>query len=340
MKAIVLGGTGFLGMNVVTALVAAGHDVTATRRARSNTLFARRLGSRLVSADLDDTPSLTRAMKGCDVAFMCAGHYPRYSLDVERELSIARKRVRASLEAAIDAGVRRYVLTSSVATIGRPRHGHALANEGDVLAHPPGVYHAVKLAIEDEVMRAHARGLDVVILCPSGVLGALDVKVGTGFLIVALGNGRLPFYVDGRINVVDAEVVAHAHLAAAIHGTSGARYIVGGHNVTLHALLDIVADELELPLRAVRLPGPIASLLATLDEMRCATMNGSRRPMLSRELVDVVRHGQWVSTERASRELGLPEAPPLAATVRTACRWYGRHRYLPPAGGTHAEHHA
>ena len=339
MKAVVLGGTGFLGMNVVSTLVAAGHDVVATRRAHGNTLFARKLGAQLATADLEDPASLSRAMKGCEVAFMCAGHYPRFSLDQEGETAVARRRVGASLQAALDAGVRRYVLTSSVATIGPPPDGRPLADERDVLTRPPGVYHAVKLAIEDEVLRAQRRGLHVVVLCPSGVLGALDVKVGTGFLIVALGNGRLPFYVDGRINIVDAETVGHAHLAAALHGVSGERYIVGAHNVTLHALLDVVADELGVPLRALPLPGPLAAVLSTFDEMRCAARTPPLRPFLSRELVDVVRHGQWVSTEKATRALGLAPPPSLRDTVRAACRWYRRHRYL-PSGGAHAEHPA
>lgn len=339
MKAVVVGGTGFVGMNVVSTLVSAGHDVVATRRAHGNTLFARKLGARLVEADLDEPTSLGRAMRGADVVFMCAGHYPRFSLDREHEIAVARRRVRASLEAALDAGVRRYVLTSSVATIGAPPDGRSLADERDVLEHPPAVYHAVKLAIEDEARRAHRRGLDVVVLCPSGVLGALDVKAGTGFLVVALGNDRLPFYVDGKLNVVDAATVGHAHLAAALHGAPGARYIVGGHNVTLRTLLEVVADELGIPLRAARLPAAWAALLATFDEMRCAATKSSRRPFLSRELIDVVRHGQWVSHAKATQELGLPPPPTLVETVRAACRWYRRHRYL-PMGGPHAQHPA
>ena len=61
MKALVVGGTGFVGMNVVRALVAAGHDVAATRRVHTNTLFARRLGAPLVRAELDDVDALTES---------------------------------------------------------------------------------------------------------------------------------------------------------------------------------------------------------------------------------------------------------------------------------------
>jgi len=77
MKALVLGGTGFAGMNITRALVARGHDVVATRRNRANTLFARKLGARLERAELSDPDSLEAAMRGREVVFHCAGYYPQ-----------------------------------------------------------------------------------------------------------------------------------------------------------------------------------------------------------------------------------------------------------------------
>lgn len=330
MKALVVGGTGFVGMNVVRALVRGGHDVSATRRPHGNTLFARRLGAELVHVDLDDTDSLARAMCGREVVFMCAGHYPRYSLDREAEVRVARARVRRTLDAARRAGVRRYVLTSSVATVGPPPSGRLLSDERDPVERRSlrCVYHAVKAAIEDEAMAAHRAGLDVVTLCPTAIFGELDVKAGTGFLVVALGNGVMPFYVEGRTNVVDADDLAHAHVLAAERGKGGQRYVVGGHNIRAGALIEGVAETLGVPASSQRLPAGLAATIATLSEMRAHTLKDGQRPLMSRELVDVVRFGRWVSTEKAQRELGLPPPTSLATTLDKACRWYARHRYV------------
>ncbi len=177
MKALVLGGTGFVGMNLTRALVARGEDVRATRRARANTLFARRLGAPLVTADLDSEAELCAAMAGRDVVFNCAGHYPRYSLDRAAEVAVARRRAATSLAAARRAGVARYVLVSSMATVGPPRARNALSDEGDApdRASRSEVYHSVKIAIEEEVLRSQRGAPEVVVLCPGAIFGELDV---------------------------------------------------------------------------------------------------------------------------------------------------------------------
>jgi len=341
VKALVLGGTGFVGMNLVRALVASGHDVTATRRFHGNTLFARRLGAPLVHVELDDVDSLTRAMLGRDVVFNCAGHYPRYSLDKEAELTTARRRTQNTILAARRAGIQRYVLTSSVATVGPPRAGQPLSDEQDS-AEPRSlecVYHSTKAAIEEEVLAAGRAGLDVVVVLPTAIFGELDVKAGTGFLIVAVGNRSLPFMIEGPSNVVDAEDLARGHILAAERGRSGERYIVGGHNLPVTALLRAFAEILAVPLEAKLVPMNVAAWRATLGEARArAVGNGARAPM-ARELIDVVNFGRYVQNTKAEAELGLPAPTPLHSTLKKACDWYARHRYLRLAQGTvNAEH--
>jgi len=317
-------------MNVVRALVRAGHDVVATRREMDNTLFARKLGARLEVAELDDVEGMTRLMRGRDVLFMCAGHYPRFSLDPESDTELARRQVRNSLQAARKSGIGRYVLTSSIATVGPAREGRAMSNESDPMSAQAAecAYHGVKFAIEQEVLAASATGMDCVVVNPTGIFGELDVKAGTGFIIVAVGHGRLPFYADGRTNIVDADEMAQAHIAAAERGKSGQRYIAGGHNTTIRHFVECVADQLGVSLHSWRIPLWAAGAGALLDEMRCVGAPAATRLFLAREFVDMVRHGHWVDRSRSASELGLPEPAPLASTIRKACRWYERHGYL------------
>ena len=73
-RILVVGATGFVGLHVVDALLAAGYSVRATRRPRSITLLLRRRDVELVPASLEDPEALRAAMIGCDAVCFCAAH--------------------------------------------------------------------------------------------------------------------------------------------------------------------------------------------------------------------------------------------------------------------------
>lgn len=327
MRALVVGGTGFLGLNLVETLRDAGHDVAATRRASSNTLLLRKLKVPLVEADLADVPSLVAAMRGVDVVFLAAGYYPRFAFERERQVAEAVAALRNALAAARHAEVGRLVYTGSVVTVRRCDDGRP-ARESDGLADVPGgsTYFAVKIAMEQEVARAVAAGLDAVTVLPTGCLGPYDWKVGTGFFVVGMANRAIPAYLDGRINVVDSRDVARGHLLAAAHGRRGERYILGGHDVGAEELLRRVAERLDVPLPPLRLPPEVASMVAALEEHHCVA-EGRGRPSISKEIVDLIRYGQFVDSSRARDELGYT-ARPLEETIDASYDWYRRNGYV------------
>jgi dihydroflavonol-4-reductase len=335
--ALVVGGTGFLGRHVVQALVARGTEVRVTLRPERPERRARDLGPgvTVVRASLDDPGSLLRAADGCDTVYFAAGHYPRWSLDPETEVEAARAGARAVLEAARAACVRRVIVTSSTATIGRALEGR-LADEDDRWPAPPvnSVYHAVKLAIEAEAERAIAAGLPAVIVCPGGCVGAHDARAGTGFFLVALAKRKLHYWIDGPLNIVDVAAVGEAHVRAAEVGRVGARYILGGVNTTVPALLATSAEVLGVPFDGRRLPVGIAAVWSTRDEMLAASTGRPRR-FFAREFVDMLRLGVPVDSSRATRELDL-RATDLPATLERARRWFEEHRYIPRRGRTPA----
>jgi dihydroflavonol-4-reductase len=328
VKAVVIGGTGFLGLNLVEALKGAGHEVAATRRKSSNTIFLRRLKIPMLPASLDDEASLVSAMQGREVAFFAAAHYPRLSVDTEAQVARAVAEARCVLSAARKAGLRRLVYTGSVVTVARPASGRpAVESDGSPASAPEGsTYFAVKLALEREVLAA--RGLQIVELLPTGCFGPFDHKVGTGFFVVAMAHRRLAAYVDGKINVVDVRDVALAHLAAALTGRPGERYIVGGHDVVVSDFLAQISRCLGVPNTARKLDQSEALRLATAEEARC--QGTPERPALSREIVDMAVHGQFVDSGKARSELGLAPRP-LSATLADSVDWYRRNGYIPQA---------
>jgi len=327
VKAVVIGGTGFIGLNIVEALKASGHEVCATRRPSSNTIFLRRLGVPLRPISLTDPASIESAMAGCDTAFFTAGHYPRYSIDTEAQVERAALCLRNALLAARRSGLRRFVYTGSVVTVARPAQGRvAVESDGVPPEAPPGsTYFAVKLALEREVAAAAAAGLDVVTLLPTGCFGPYDHKVGTGYFVVALANRALAAYVDGEINVVDVRDVARAHLAAALLGRRGERYILGAHNLSVRALLQQMARHFAVELPARQLEREEAFRLAAAEEARCS--GTPHRPALTREMVDMAVFGQHVDSGKARSELGFSPRS-LEETLAGAFDWYRQNGYI------------
>jgi len=325
-RPLVVGGTGFLGLNIAQALRERGLDVRITRRPSSITFIPRKLKLPMVEASLGDEESLYRAMAESDVVFCTAGHYPRYSVGGPAQVEHAVAGLRRVLSAARRARVRRLVFTSSVTTIGPAPPGRP-ADERDEWAEvPDSVYFAVKLAQEREVLRAVQEGLPGVVLCPSGCLGRYDLKAGTGFFIVALAQGTLPYAVDGPLNVVGVEDVAAAHVQAAERGEIGARYILAAHEVQTVDLLRMAARRVgaAVPERVIDMA--VATRLNLEQEERCAAA-GRGRPDIPVEFLDMLRLGHPYSYGRAAQLLGFTPAP-LEEVVDRACAWFEKSGYL------------
>lgn len=326
MRALVIGGTGFIGLNVVDALLAAGATVRVTRRKQSATILLQGRNVELVEASLQEPEKLWRAMAGCDVVYLCGAFYPRYSLDLEASLNEGVRGVRNACEAALSAAVPRLVYTSTIATLGRAPHGRA-ADERDVATQMPAgsVYRAVKWAMELEVERARRRGLSAVILMPGGCIGPWDVRLGTGSLLVGVVRGLLPWWVDGMVNLVDVGDVARAHVAAA-RPTQSHRFCLGGHDVRVGWVLRHIAERYGGSVPPLELSAEAARTRADEDERRAVPRR--ERVPIPRELVDLATSGQRVSSARARIELGI-EPSPLDDSLDRAHAWFVRHSYVP-----------
>jgi dihydroflavonol-4-reductase len=326
MKALVIGATGFLGLNLVDALLAAGAQVRVTRRKQTATILLRGRPVERVDASLQEPEKLRRAMDGCDVVFLTGAYYPRYSLDLPASLAEGLQGMRNACAAALAASVPRFVYTSTVATLARAP-GRREASEDDVFHRMPegSVYRAVKWAMEQEVEDARRAGLSAVTLLPGGCFGPWDVRVGTGSVLVGVVRGALPWWVDGLINLVDVQDVAAAHVAAAAPLPSH-RYCLVGHDVRVHWLLRHIVARYGGRLPPVELSAEEARAQALHDERLAAPER--RRVAVPRELVDMATTGQAISCARARRDLGLSPAP-LDRTLDRAHQWFVRHRYLP-----------
>jgi len=324
VKALVIGGTGFIGGHIARAASERGWRVSALRRRPGAVGALQGVAVGWLEGDLNDRPSLENAMAGQDVVFHAAGYYPRRGGPVAGHVRRAVLETRNVLAASARVGVPRLVFTSTLTTIGRPPEGEGrLADERD--AYLPAslywlAYYECKYAMESEVLRAAAGGLPAVVVNPTAVLGPGDVHLTVAAALLAAARGRMPFWIEAPINVVDVRDVAQAQLAAAARGEVGERYILGGHNVTVRLLLEVLAELVGRRAPRWRLPLELIDALSLLQRFFPA-LN-----LLGNHLA-AVRHWQGYDCRKAEEVLGL-QPRPLEETLRDALAWLRDEGYL------------
>jgi len=329
MRAFVTGGTGFIGGAVVRRLLEGGHEVRALVRPGTDTQQLDGLPVERVDGDLQDPDLLRQGMAGCDWVFHVAALYSYWGHRAEEFYQTNVEGTRHMLEAAGQAGVTRVVYTSSIAVLGlNADHTPATEDTPSSLADRIGPYQRSKFLAE-EVAREHARqGLPVVIVNPSTPVGVGDHKpTPTGQIIVDYLHGRMFAFVDTGLNIVDVEDVATGHLLAAERGRVGERYILGGQNLSLKQILDLLAEISGQPPARFRIPHAVALAWSYVD-VALARLNPRRTPAATPEKVRLSHRYEWFDPGKAVRELGLPQTPAREG-LRKAVEWYLTHGYAP-----------
>jgi dihydroflavonol-4-reductase len=329
MRAFVTGGTGFIGGAVVLRLLEAGHEVRALVRPGTDTRQLDGLPVERVVGDLGDRDNLQSAIAGCDWVFHIAALYSYWGHHWEDFYRTNVEGTRHVLEAARLEEVERLVYTSSIAVLGvHQDRTPATEDAFGTLADRIGLYQRSKFLAE-EVARGYVQqGLPVVIVNPSTPVGVGDHKpTPTGQIVVDFLNGRMPAYVDTGLNIVDVEDVAAGHLLAAERGRVGDRYILGGENLTLRQVLNLLADISGRPRVRFRIPHAVALAWSYVD-VTLARLSPRRTPAATPEKVRLSHRYEFFDPGKAVRELGLPQTPAREA-LRKAVEWYRTHGYAP-----------
>jgi dihydroflavonol-4-reductase len=322
--AFVTGASGFVGANLVRALLDRGWRVRALLRGEAPSLAG--LDVERVRGDLF-VPGLAETMRGSDAVFHAAATYSLWHRDRAAVMRANVDGTRAVLAAARAAGVPRVVHTSSVAAIGVRDDGRpADETHQSPVERLVGVYKRSKYLAEQEARRAAEAGQDVVIVNPTTPVGPWDAKpTPTGEIVVRFLNGRMPAYVDTGLNVVDVRDVAAGHVLAYERGRTGERYILGHENLTLHALLERLATVAGRPAPRLRLPSAIPLAYAALGEHVLARLGVV--PDVSVESVRMARQKMYYTAEKAVRELGLPQSP-VTDALADAVTWFRDRGYV------------
>lgn len=268
-------------------------------------------------ASLIDPSAIAQAMAGCDLVFHAAAYYPTSSREPARQVRRAQDQMEQVLLAFRQARPDLLIYTSSLSTIGPPSEPGRLANESDVyqLGSVSAPYFDIKMVMEQTALGS---GLPVVALCPTAVFGPGDVKPTSGRVLLSVAQGRMLFYPEGQVNVVDVRDVAAAHVVATERGRPGERYIIGGENMSFRQMLTIMARQ------AGRRP-PVVPLPSRLVEL--AGFAAGQLGILGADMLQAIRQFRPLDAGKACAELGFT-ARPFPETVRDALVWFREQGYL------------
>jgi dihydroflavonol-4-reductase len=319
-RALVTGASGFLGARLTRALLAGGLEVRASYRPGDDLRLLAEQPVERRPCDLLDAEATAELCEGCALVLHAAALVSFRPADYDRQMQINVGGTRALLQGARRAGVRRFLYTSTVNTLGVPREW----TEGDEhtpfdwAPHRLG-YMDSKRAAEDLVLEAAARGeLDALAVLPGTMFGPGDLNLNAGTYLIQGARGRLRAAPPGGTSVVHVDDVARGQLAALRLGRSGQTYVLGGENLSYRQLFTLIAEELGVAPPRLTLPKGLLAAAGTA----VGWANALRLPLpVSAGTLTAGSVGLYYSSEKARRELGYSFRPAREG-IRDAIAWY------------------
>jgi dihydroflavonol-4-reductase len=312
----VTGGTGMVGANLTRRLMEEGHTVRLLTRGRQHPLLDG-LAIEQVRSSLQDEETLLSAMQGCSQVYHVAGlvSYRRSDTQLLHDTNVAG--TRSVLAAALRAGVKRVVHTSSTAAIGYTDSADRILDESTPFdaRFRRDPYMWTKHLAESEVAAAVQRGLDVVMVNPSTIYGAGDINRNTTAIFSSLQRGRMFAAPPGGTSVVSVDDVVSGMLLAMQRGKSGRRYILSAERLSYVELFSRIAMVLNVPPVSRTLPTSFRLPFAAIASLASALVPGAP---VSSQVVHFSFGYRYFTSARAESELGWRSRVTIDEAIRAA----------------------
>jgi dihydroflavonol-4-reductase len=323
VSALVIGANGYLGSHVTRQLVGVGQDVRVMVRAGANTIGIDDLSVTRFVGDIWDNDTLREAMTGVDDVYYCVVDTRGWLRDPAPLFHTNVEGTRNVLEIAKNAGLHRFIFTSSYVTVGRKRG--RTATEDDMIV-DRGLTPYVRSRVQAEnIVLSYAKehGLPAVAMCVSTTYGGGDWgRTPHGAIIAGAAFGKLPFVMRGiELEAVGVDDAARALILAAEHGRAGERYLISEKMISNADVVRIAAEAAGVPAPTKSIPLPVSYGLATVGSVK-AKLRGTDE-LLSLGSLRLMRAEAPVDHSKAVRELGW-EPRPVEESIREAAKfWVG-----------------
>jgi len=325
MTVVVTGASGHIGLNLVRALVAEKRSVRAVVHHNHQVLDG--LGVEIVTGDVTDMASLTRALEGADVVYHLAGVISLLRNEWPLVEKINIQGTRNVIEACRSSHVKRLVHFSSIHAINpEPLDVPVDENHPLIQGHRYPPYDLSKAEAQREIRKAVAAGLNAVVVNPTGVFGPYDYQpsfFGTALLMMA--NGQMPALIDGGFDWVDARDVAQGAILAEQKAPSGSEYLLSGHWVSMREIAAVMQEISDSSIPGFVCPMPVARFGAPF--VTAYSRIFKKRPIFTSVSLNALRSNRNISHEKATRELGY-QPRPFKETLTDTMKWFAQNGNL------------
>jgi len=326
LKALVTGGTGFIGSHLVEALIAKAVQVRCLMRKKSDPRWLKDLAIERVTGDCNDMASLKEAVKGVDCVFHLAG--VTKATKEETYFEVNGRGTDNLIHACLGSGrtPQRFVYLSSQAAAGPGRNG-CRKKESDT-CEPVSPYGQSK-RMGEELALAHSHELPLVILRPSAVYGPRERDIYSYFKLVS--KRMKPCFIgeSPRLSLVYVDDVVQALLLALqVDEPRGNIFFVSdGHEYRLQDIGDTFAQALGVS--AVRIPVPEWGLHCAALFSEALSGISKKPPLISKGKVEEIVQKNWVcDITRARESLCFIPHFSLAQGAALTVDWYRKEKWL------------
>ena len=317
---VVTGATGHIGNVLVRKLVSRSERVRAVIPPFEDASCLDGLKVEIVEGDIRQIDSLIQAFKGSDVVYHLAGIISILSGKSELLYQVNVEGTRNVVEACLKTKIRRLVYTSSIHAVKEPPHGTVIDetfpfDPDNVL----GDYAKSKAQATLEVLNGVKQGLNVVIVCPTGVIGPYDYKISEmGQLITDFIQRKLKAYVDGAYDFADVRDVATGLILACEKGCSGESYILSGEQITVRDLLLMLQEITKVKAPSLKIPAWLARTVGKIAPLYHRLTN--TKPLFTAYSIDVLASNSVINSEKARCKLGY-SARSIRESIEDTVRW-------------------
>ncbi len=318
---VITGATGHIGNVLVRELLARGKEVRAVIPPFEDTAPLEGLEVEKVEGDVRNVDSLIEAFKGAEVVYHLAGIISILPGKSELLYQVNVVGTRNAVEACLRARVPRLVYTSSIHAIAEPPDGTVI---DETLPFAPdrgmGEYNRSKAQATLEVLKGAKKGLDAVVVCPTGVIGPYDFQPSEmGQLFIDFAKNRLKAYIDGAYDFVDVRDVATGHILACEKGHPGESYILSGERITTAELMLTLKEITGVTTPRFKMPIWLAKIIATFTPLYYSLTK--TKPRFTRYSIRTLTSNSVISHEKAGHELGYSPRPIRESIVDTV-QWF------------------
>jgi dihydroflavonol-4-reductase len=328
MAILVTGGAGFIGSNLVRLLVERGESVRVLDRGGIPVAHLPSDRIDFIAGDIRDEDSVRSAVRGCREVYHLAANPHLWARRRGLFHQVNYRGTVNVLDAALAAGARRVLHTSTESILTRARQIGPIAEEQRVtLEDAIGPYCRSKLRAENYALAQARRGAPVVVVNPTIPVGPGDNgQTPPTRMILDFCRGKRREYIDAELNLIDVRDVAEGMVRAMERGQPGRRYLLGHENLSIRAVFALVAKLTGQPEPTRRVPYAVALAAAYISEFLADVLT-HEIPAATVTGVKLTRRTMHFDARRSLQELGL-QPRPVVQSLADAVAWFRERGWL------------